>query len=455
MRYFAAILIFFVLFTQNALGAVDPRTSANNKVGIGVLSPEADIEEAAAMVNDGSQWGWILIVIKKSERNIDRWQSVLHQLSKHKLIPIIRIATDFDERGYWQKPSENEAQEWADFLNKLYFPTKNRYIQVYNEVNRASEWGGAVDPEGYAAELKKTRDFLKEKSPDFFVLGAPLDLALSDSQDSVSAEKFFRRMEQARPGIFASLDGWASHSYPNPDFSASPLKSGRTGIDAYKWELSVIQPFTKNKDFPVFITETGWDRNQISDDEIAQFYKTAFDKVWSDKNVVAVTPFVFNYPDGLFHRFSFKRNGSQLGEKYYAPFETLRNLPKDSGLPVLDNLAKEESFFAPYYIITNEITPIKISLRNVGNEIWKSSNLRISLGDDDIQIVDVNWSKEEVFPGEQVVATFKVTIDIEGPLNFKTLAYDKDSLILEKAGSFFAETQIQRLVRIVREVFRA
>ena len=87
------LFLFILLFLQNdAFAIVDPRNVPNNKVGVGILSPESEIEEASRMVNNNGDWGYVLIVIKKSERNIDRWQSIFNQLLKNHLIPIVRIA---------------------------------------------------------------------------------------------------------------------------------------------------------------------------------------------------------------------------------------------------------------------------------------------------------------------------------------------------------------------------
>ena len=84
------------------------------------------------------------------------------------------------------------------------------------------------------------------------------------------------QMEIAVPGIFTKLDGWASHSYPNPGFSSSPLKLGQKGISGYKWELERIAGYLDGKDLGVFITETGWRRsNFLSDETISNYFEVA------------------------------------------------------------------------------------------------------------------------------------------------------------------------------------
>src|SRR5579872_6499143 len=121
-KLFLVILLLFVC--TKPVFAVDPRDNPNNKVGIGILSPEADIDEAASMVNADSQWGYVTLIIDKNDRDVDRWQSIFTKLNEEKLIPIVRIATAYDSQGYWQRPTDEDAAAWADFFSKLYWPTK-------------------------------------------------------------------------------------------------------------------------------------------------------------------------------------------------------------------------------------------------------------------------------------------------------------------------------------------
>ena len=52
-------------------------------------------------------------------------------------------------------------------------PTKSLFIFL-NEVNRADEFGGSVNPEKYADFLNEPKIFSR-KSPDFLILSAGLD----------------------------------------------------------------------------------------------------------------------------------------------------------------------------------------------------------------------------------------------------------------------------------------
>lgn len=410
-KFILSILILLTIFSTQAFAATDPRLNPNNKFGINTLSPLAEISEASSLVNTNGDWGYVVVTIKKSERDMERWQTFLDKLRDFHLIPIIRIATDFDSKGFWQKPGENDAREWANFLSNLYFPTKNRYIQIYNEVNWANEWGGRVDAQSYAIELNETIDALKAKSSDFFILNAPLDLALQNGNQSIEASEFFKEMENSVPGIFKKLDGWASHSYPNPDFSGSPDYQGKTGITGFAWELSEIAPYVDSKDLPVFITETGWRRGDgnslgLSEDKISEYYKTAFAKAWNDPRIVAVAPFVLGYPEALFDQFSFKK---QEANSYYKYFSTIRDLPKIKGEPVRDNLLANFQIRAPANILKDTSKEINVKFRNTGNYSWNfKKDLDIRILAKNIYAYEILWNQEETLPGQEVSAIVKI-----------------------------------------------
>lgn len=458
LKKFLLFLIALQFSTTPALAVSDPRQFPNNKVGINSLSPDSEIEEASSLVNSGGDWGWIVIIIKKDERNVDRWQAVLNQAAKQHLIPIIRLATTFDPKGYWQKPTDEDAKDWADFLNKLYFPTKNRYIQAYNEVNRAAEWGGTVDPANYAKELNKTIDSLKAKSGDFFVLNAPLDLALNDSTNSLNAATFYQTMAAAIPGIFNRLDGWASHSYPNPDFSSSPAKSGRTSVDGYLWELSQIARIANSINMPVFITETGWKRGSgnnfgLSENQIAKYYQEAFNNVWNDKNVVAVAPFVFNYSEPLFSQFSFKADGKSQGKKYYDYFFAIKDLPKTKGEPPRENNASDFALHLPSYIIKDEKTPIGIEIKNTGNYIWNpNADLHLTSSSENISLDQISWEKDEVYPGQNAMGKISLSAKDTGNQETKVEVIDGNKVLAEKDVSVDSETLFSLFLKAIKSI---
>jgi uncharacterized membrane protein (UPF0127 family) len=326
MKYFSIFLIsifIFLISAKQSLALYDPRTMPNNKAGVHILSP-GEISDAAKLVNsNGGDWGYVTVPIQPTDRNKDMWQEFMRKAKELHLIPIIRITT-IPQGGTWATGHDTDLVDFANFLGELDWPIENRYIILFNEVNRATEWGGTVDPEKYASIVKNAQSIFKERSQDFFLLGPSLDAALPNSSTSLSATAYMNRMTTADPLIWSYFDGWSSHSYPNPGFIASPKKTGMQSILAYKAELSYLKLAPK----PVFITETGWDQSKINATTISTHWKNAWDLWQNDPNVVAVTPFIFQGGE-QFKIFSLIQDGGG----YTPSGQAIYDLPKNTGSP--------------------------------------------------------------------------------------------------------------------------
>ncbi|MFZ2200105.1 MAG: DUF192 domain-containing protein [Microgenomates group bacterium] len=313
------------IFAVPAHAIYDPRTVASNKAGVHILNT-SELSDAARLVNsNGGDWGYVTIPIQPSDRDKTKWQDFMREAKNLHLIPIIRITT-IPQGGTWATGHDTDLVDFANFLGELDWPIENRYIILFNEVNRSTEWGGDVDPEKYASIVKNAYAIFKERSPDFFMLGPSLDLALPNSRTSLSAQNYLSRMRLADPLVFTYFDGWSSHSYPNPGFIAPAKKIGLQSIVGYKSELSYLKLAPK----PIFITETGWDQSKLNDSTLAGYWSAAWQTWQADPNVVAVTPFVMRGGD-QFKQFSlYKEDGN-----YSASGQSIFNLPKSNGAPKL------------------------------------------------------------------------------------------------------------------------
>lgn len=385
-------LLTFCFLPTKAAAAYDPLSVPNNKFGIHIISPTSEeASHSAELVNTNGSWGYVTLLIESTDRNTQKWQSFFDELRRRRLIPIVRIATH-PEGDFWKRPTEGEENEWAEFLNNLNWPTKNRYVIIYNEPNHATEWGNTVDAKNYAQTLDKTIRALRAKSDDFFILNAGFDASAPEKRPAYQDQyTFMQEMNTAVPGIFNKLDGWSSHSYPNPGFVGSPNDTGRKSIRGYIWELEVLKELGVQKDLPVFITETGWkhsegretDASLPSLDKVNEYYKQAFEQVWNDERIVAVTPFLLNYQDPPFDHFSFKRysgekqepllkDPSVLGEQapFYPQFYTLRDLPKTNGKPIQEYNAELTKGGIHRSLSVNETYEMSLNFKNTGQAIW-------------------------------------------------------------------------------------
>ncbi|TSC54398.1 MAG: Uncharacterized protein LiPW16_47 [Microgenomates group bacterium LiPW_16] len=405
----------------------------NNKVGIHVTQIE-DLEKAAQLVNSsGGDWGYVTIVIQETDRNYDKWQKFFDTCRQSHLIPLVRIATHLNG-DTWEKPSESSIEEWANFLNSLNWPVKNQYVIVFNEPNHAKEWGDRIDPGEYAIILDKALTIFKQKNPDFFVLNAGFDQAAPDSLETMEEARFLREMEARVPGIFSRLDGWVSHSYPNHGFVGKPWETGRATVKGYEWELAVLKgSFNLAKDLPVFVSETGWPHSGrfYHQETVAQYFKLAFENVWlQDAKVLAITPFILNYPYYPFEYFSWL---DALGNPY-SQYEEVKTLKKVRGEPEQKQNYELVNLSLPPFLMTNFVLKGKVILSNTGQSIWGEKELRLKAKAPGLKLTDLSLPAERrVKPGETVEFLFTLeapatsgdyTVSWEGLAKYEIRVFD-------------------------------
>lgn len=336
MRRVAITLFFLVIFLYphaKVHAIEDPRSHPNNIFGVHILF-DNELRDAAKMINsNGGDWGYITIPIQMGDRDLEKWQNFMDQARELHLIPLIRLASegDYFNTKVWRKPTTEDVMDFANFLNSLEWPTKNRYVIIFNEVNRGDEWGGIPNPAEYADLLSYAVTIFKSKSDDFFMISAGLDNAAPDQgAEYMNQYDFLRRMQTSIPGIFNQIDGISSHSYPNPAFAQPPSVQTTKSITSFKYEKELVEQFS-TKDLPIFITETGWSADTVSDEERALYYNQAFSNIWTDEDVVAVTPFLLRAGDDAFRKFSFLDSSGGETKQYLM----LQKYPKTRGIPSL------------------------------------------------------------------------------------------------------------------------
>jgi len=382
IRIFTLLLLFFCFLTK-ANAFYNPLEVANNRFGIHIADSN-DISQVASLVNSsGGDWGYVTLVITENERDTDRWQKVFDSMRRFHLIPIVRLATRL-EGDSWVKPSEENLDIWVTFLSSLNWPIENRYVVVYNEPNHAKEWGNSVDPEGYADILTKLSDKLKAASGDYFILPAGLDASAPSNATSMDETEFLDRMAAASPRALDIIDGWTSHSYPNPGFSGTPLAWGKGTLRTYAWELEYLRMLGFQKNLPVFITETGWthaegkqkDPSLLSADTLSSYIVQSSQVVWSDERIAAVTPFVYSYQDIPFDHFSWKKLGVN---EFYDHYFAYQNIQKLKGLPKQHHRYIFETPLLPLRLVAESSYELRTRVRNDGQAILNPTEYTLNM----------------------------------------------------------------------------
>lgn len=329
--------ILSLLFIATATyGVYDPLSRSNNFFGIHILFLD-EIEDASKLVNsNGGEWGYVTVPIQAGERDLEKWQTFFNRCAYLRLIPIVRLITEktVNDSSYWRIPNEYDLIDFANFLDSLSWPSKNRYILLFNEINRYDEWGGEYpNPSYYADLIVSANEIFKSRNDDFFlIMGAFDNASVTDGKKYINGFQYLNLMSQYNPDVFNKIDGFASHSYPNPAFSQPPNAFSRMGVATYKYEYEFINKRTDNRKY-VFITETGWDVDKVGDEDVASYYTQAFSSIWaadSDK-IVAITPFLIRSENGQFDVFSFFKNGLPRSN-----YKAVYSLSKTRGDPLIE-----------------------------------------------------------------------------------------------------------------------
>lgn len=254
---------------------------------------------------DSQDWYYITIpfTLADLERQ-DQWQRFFAEAKQLRVLPIVRLAT-VPEGASWKIPTQKNIVDQLNLLAHLEWPTAERRVIIFNEVNHAKEWGNTIDPVQYAELFRFSSLWARSLNKNFIIMPAAMDLAAPNSSVTRDAFSYLSAMHSADNDIFRYADAWNSHSYPNPGFSAPPQRQGKNSLFGYQYELA----FLKEKGvetLPVYITETGWEENRKTSRYLSSYYQYAVDRIWEpDERIVAVTPFVFNGAPGPFAGFSF------------------------------------------------------------------------------------------------------------------------------------------------------
>ena len=375
--FFALLLTLFLLKTT-------PILASDNIFGLH-LTQTSDINSAAPLINStGGDWGWVTIVIRTDQLNLNTWQNFFDICRRQHITPILRLATTIKKNGTWARPQESDIDKLANFLNSLNWPNQKQHIILFNEINHASEWGGEVDIKSFTDISLYAVQKFKTLNHDFYILSTGLDLASPDNPPQyLSAPTVYRQIISYQPQYFKHIDAISSHSYPNHGFVGRPTDVGRYSIRGFQWELNFLQSLGVQKTLPVFITETGWPHRegQTNNDSYytssttSDFFKAAI-QTWSQNpHVQAITPFIYNYPNPPFDHFSWLDSNENL----YPSYKQIIDLPKKTNQPQQITSYKTVKIHLPFIIFPNKQYSGRITLKNTGQSIWGPNETQFCL----------------------------------------------------------------------------
>lgn len=246
---------------------------------------------AGDMLPDG---GYVVQLVRADDLDVTKWQVFMDSARDHKLTPVIRLATIFDDDTWtWQPPQADSnghyvdvAQAYAEFIAGLDWHNDQHRIILLNEPNNGHEWGGRPDPAAYAQFVLDVAPVIKAADEQAIIMNAAFDLHAPNTGDApfpdsdvylMDANTFMDAMHDGQPEVFQQFDVWNSHVYPL-NFNAPPwerelgfvdMTTGETnltnaprtvfnrGVNGYEWEIWKLSTLGVH-DLPIFISETGW-----------------------------------------------------------------------------------------------------------------------------------------------------------------------------------------------------
>lgn len=132
----------------------------------------------------------------------------------------VRIIARLDHTPAWARPSGTEPtappSDPIDFGNFIFeFVSRYRgrigFIQIWNEPNLAREWGGTIDPGGYAELLAIAARSAREADPNIVILSAPMAMTTENSGRAMDELTYWQALYDL--GIGDSFDIMSANAY--------------------------------------------------------------------------------------------------------------------------------------------------------------------------------------------------------------------------------------------------
>ena len=145
-----------------------------------------------------------------------KYDAIVDSAERHGLRVIARI----DLAPQWARPAgsthtappsnyDDFAGFIADFVTR--YQGRVQFIQVWNEPNLAAEWGGSIDPDGYAELLRVAAAAARRVDPNVVILSAPLAMTTENSERAMDDLSYWRALYDA--GASSSFDIMSANAY--------------------------------------------------------------------------------------------------------------------------------------------------------------------------------------------------------------------------------------------------
>jgi len=306
-----------------------------NRFGIGLVGPgnTGQWDLTHNLVGDGGHIKLIFPGVDLGMTSVPAdWIDAIRECDDRNLVSVVRIGPPWGDRHVRNMSDGGGFVAYTQLAEKYRMvaeaalphvsPGRPLYFEIHNEPNLCYEWechpAEAPDhpdaPDGWMYYSDIAREYalyLRDVAAALHAVGdarlkvangglAPGGVVTCQCDGDgwtggITALDFMTAMENAVPGIWDSLDAWATHSYPASGlgygFFDTYANSG-PGLHFFENERTV-----HGRDLPVLITETGWTIQHESfswtRDQVAGWTVDAYNGVWlTHPSIEAVMPFM-------------------------------------------------------------------------------------------------------------------------------------------------------------------
>lgn len=260
-----------------ARAAAYPYTNVNPYGANTFLSKEVEDwkrEKTVQMMAEGGL-GWIKQQFPWSEieprpgrywdekYNQDSWEKydrIVALAEKHGLRVIARL----DDTPAWARPPGTDGHTpptdfdaYANFVATFvqHYRGRVQYLQIWNEPNLKGEWGGTIDPPGYADLLRRTYDRAKAVDPNIVILSAPLAQTVETGDRGLNELVYLQQLYDA--GFARSYDILFANGYGLDQPPEAPPDPQVLNFRRVELVRAVME---RNGDAakPIWLNEYGW-----------------------------------------------------------------------------------------------------------------------------------------------------------------------------------------------------
>lgn len=175
----------------------------------------------------------------------------------------LRIIARIDQTPAWARPQAPNAgappvdvAKFGDFIEEFvrHYHGRVSFLQIWNEPNLASEWGGSIDPAGYVELLAEAARRAKAVDPNIVILSAPMAMTTENSARAMDELSYWRALYEL--GVGAHFDIVSANAYGLDHPFDDPADVNTLNIRRVELLHALVESYDPNK--AIWLNEYGW-----------------------------------------------------------------------------------------------------------------------------------------------------------------------------------------------------